>query len=164
MTKDQRSVLSIKTTPFSATDQTKPGLINLVQGLPLGLGLCRALSGPKQIGLSLCLGLELPGPKQIGPLLGWTRTPRSKANRSLPWTRTPEPKANRALPWTRTSGSAPGSDSQIRARIGLWFGLGLCALRWLLRLRSCCAAGLAKFRPPVPLLEMGCGDVANALS
>jgi hypothetical protein len=35
----------------------------------------------------------------------------------------------------------------------------------LLRLRSCCAAVLAKFRPPVPpLLGICYGDVANALS
>jgi hypothetical protein len=49
--------------------------------------------------------IGLQSPKQVGLLLGWTRTPGSKANRTPPWTRTPGSKANRTPPWTRTPGS-----------------------------------------------------------
>jgi hypothetical protein len=72
MTKDVRSgALSIKTTPFSATDQTKPSLTSPSKcllpcqiGPVLGLGL----RGPTKIGPALGLGLW--GPKPIGPPLG----------------------------------------------------------------------------------------------
>jgi hypothetical protein len=59
--------------PFSATDQTKPGLITNKSSLSKCLARSDSpldsdsvgLSGPKQIGLFLGLGLS--GPKQIGP-------------------------------------------------------------------------------------------------
>jgi hypothetical protein len=118
MTKDQRSVLSIKTTPFSATDQTKPGLINLVQGLPLGLGLCQALRSKANRALPALdsnsrvqsksdpslVGLGLPGPKQIGLFLGLGPQSPKQIGLSL-GLGLPGPRPD------RTPKSAPGSGS-----------------------------------------------------
>jgi hypothetical protein len=119
--KDVRSgALSIKTTPLSATNQTKPSLSKCLArsaGSSLDSGSCQALGSkanqtrPWTRALGSKANRARPWIRALGSKANrtrpWTRTPLgSKANRTRPWTRALGSKANRARPWTRAIGPA----------------------------------------------------------